>query len=88
MSQIFLWILYGLLVGIVAKVIMPGRDRGGVLRTLALGIAGALLGGWLADVLGLARGRDFVEFILAVLGGVVVLALFRAAAGRRRPRWL
>jgi uncharacterized membrane protein YeaQ/YmgE (transglycosylase-associated protein family) len=86
MNEIILWALYGLLVGVVAKLVMPGRDPGGVIVTIGLGIVGAVLGGWLDDAVGLSRGRAFVEFILAVIGGVVTLAAFRALGGRRR-RW-
>jgi len=77
------WILFGLFVGIVAKLLMPGRDPGGFIVTILLGIAGALLGGFLGRAAGLYREGDPVGFIMAVLGSIVVLVLYRLVA--RRP---
>ena len=76
------WILFGLIVGVVGKFLMPGRDPGGFVITILLGIAGALLGGFLGRVLGLYGDRDPVGFIMAVIGSIVLLVLYRMFAGR------
>lgn len=78
------WIVFGGLVGIVAKLLMPGRDPGGFIVTIVLGIVGALLGGYIGRALGIYRGDDPVGFVMAVIGSVVLLALYRVVA--RRPR--
>lgn len=84
--DILLWIVFGLVVGIVAKLIMPGRDPGGLIITIVLGVLGALLGGWLGRVIGLYREGEAAGFIMAVVGAVVLLALYRLAVpSRRRP---
>jgi uncharacterized membrane protein YeaQ/YmgE (transglycosylase-associated protein family) len=77
------WILFGLVVGIVARFLMPGRDPGGFVITIVLGIVGALLGGWLGRTVGWYREGDPVGFLMAVLGAIVLLALYRMFAGRR-----
>jgi uncharacterized membrane protein YeaQ/YmgE (transglycosylase-associated protein family) len=78
------WIVFGLIVGIVAKFVMPGRDPGGFIVTVLLGIAGALLGGYLGRVVGLYREGDPVGFVMAVVGSIAVLILYRVVAGRPR----
>jgi len=72
-----------LVVGIIAKLLMPGRDPGGFVITILLGIAGALLGGFLGRMLGFYREGDPVGFIMAVIGSIVLLLIYRALAGRR-----
>jgi uncharacterized membrane protein YeaQ/YmgE (transglycosylase-associated protein family) len=85
MMDIVLWILFGLVVGVVAKFIMPGRDPGGFVLTIVLGIVGAVVGGWLGRVLGLYRPGEVAGFIMAVVGAIVILALYRVvASGRSR----
>ena len=76
------WIFFGLIVGIVGKLLMPGRDPGGFIITILLGIAGALVGGFLGRMMGLYREGDPVGFIMAVLGSIILLVLYRAVAGR------
>jgi uncharacterized membrane protein YeaQ/YmgE (transglycosylase-associated protein family) len=76
------WILFGLVVGIVARFLMPGRDPGGFVITIVLGIVGALLGGWLGRSVGWYQEGDPVGFLMAVLGAIVLLALYRMFAGR------
>ena len=75
--DILLWIVFGLVVGIVAKFLMPGRDPGGMIITIVLGIVGAMLGGWLGRALGLYQPGEPAGFIMAVVGAIVVLALYR-----------
>src|SRR5207245_9998751 len=82
------WIVFGLIVGIVAKFVMPGRDPGGFIVTVLLGIAGALLGGYLGRAAGLYREGDPVGFIMAVVGAIAVLVLYDVLAGRARHAWL
>ncbi|HMH51040.1 MAG TPA: GlsB/YeaQ/YmgE family stress response membrane protein [Candidatus Acidoferrum sp.] len=75
--DILLWIVFGLVVGLVAKLLMPGRDPGGIIVTIVLGVVGALLGGWLGRVMDLYREGEATGFIMAVVGALVVLALYR-----------
>jgi uncharacterized membrane protein YeaQ/YmgE (transglycosylase-associated protein family) len=77
--DILLWIVFGLVVGIVAKLIMPGRDPGGIFITIVLGIVGAVAGGWVGRMMGLYREGEPVGFLMAVIGAVIVLALYRLA---------
>jgi len=72
-----MWILFGLVVGVVAKLLMPGRDPGGFIITILLGIAGALLGGWLGRAMGLYGPGEGAGFLMALLGSVVLLVLYR-----------
>lgn len=74
------WIVFGLVVGIVAKFLMPGRDPGGFIVTIALGIVGALLGGFLGRVAGLYAPGEPAGFFMALLGSVILLALYRMVA--------
>jgi uncharacterized membrane protein YeaQ/YmgE (transglycosylase-associated protein family) len=76
------WIIFGLVVGIVAKFLMPGRDPGGFIITILIGIAGALLGGYLGRAVGWYREGDPVGFVMAVLGSIILLALYRMLARR------
>ena len=78
------WILFGLVVGVVAKLLMPGRDPGGMIVTILLGIAGALVGGFLGRVLGWYREGDPVGFLMAVMGAILVLFVFRKLSGPPR----
>lgn len=78
------WIVFGLVVGALAKLVMPGRDPGGIVITILLGVAGALLGGWIGQALGLYRPEEPAGFLMAIVGAIVLLALYRMAVGRRR----
>lgn len=82
MLSIIGWILFGLVVGIVGKLLMPGRDPGGFIVTILLGIAGALLGGFVGRALGLYREGDPVGFVMAVIGAIILLAAYRFTFGR------
>lgn len=77
-------IIIGLLAGLVAKLLMPGRDPGGFIVTILLGMAGALLATWLGRALGLYGAGDSAGFIGAVIGAVVILVIYRMVVGRRR----
>jgi uncharacterized membrane protein YeaQ/YmgE (transglycosylase-associated protein family) len=78
------WIIFGLIVGIVAKFLMPGRDPGGFIVTALLGMVGAVVGGYLGRAVGWYGPADPVGFVMAVLGAIVLLAIYRLIA--RRPR--
>jgi uncharacterized membrane protein YeaQ/YmgE (transglycosylase-associated protein family) len=80
------WIIFGLVVGVVAKFLMPGRDPGGFVITAILGIVGAVLGGYLGRALGWYQVGEPAGFIVAVIGAIIVLAVYRALAGRRPLR--
>jgi len=77
------WIVFGLIVGIVAKLLMPGRDPGGFIVTMAIGIAGALVGGFLGRAVGWYGPNDTAGFLMSVLGAIVLLALYRMLFVRR-----
>ncbi len=80
------WIVFGLIAGVIAKLLMPGRDPGGCIITMLLGIAGAFVGGFLYRLL---TGREaFFQFdlgslVVAILGAIVILAIYRLVIGRR-----
>jgi uncharacterized membrane protein YeaQ/YmgE (transglycosylase-associated protein family) len=74
------WIVFGLIVGIIAKFLMPGRDPGGFIITTLLGIAGALVGGYLGRFLGLYGEGDQAGYIMAVIGSIVLLLIYRMAS--------
>ena len=71
------WIVFGLVVGIIAKLVMPGRDPGGFIVTALLGIAGALLGGFIGRFAGLYGPGDAAGFIMSTLGAVALLFAYR-----------
>lgn len=85
---IFAWILLGLLAGIIAKLLMPGKDPGGIIVTMLIGIAGGLLGGWLGKVIfGVDSIDGFFElstWIAAIVGSLILLAVFRLFARKNR----
>ena len=74
------WALFGLLAGLVAKLLMPGSDPGGCIITSLLGVAGALIGGFIAQALGFGGIGvwDWRSFVVAVLGSLLLLFLYRA----------
>jgi uncharacterized membrane protein YeaQ/YmgE (transglycosylase-associated protein family) len=82
----WLWvILIGLVIGAVAKLLMPGKDPGGFIITMLLGIAGSLVATWLGRVVGLYQEGQSAGFIMSVAGAVLLLALYRMIARRRSP---
>ncbi|EBV9767883.1 GlsB/YeaQ/YmgE family stress response membrane protein [Salmonella enterica subsp. enterica serovar Typhimurium var. 5-] len=77
---IMAWIVFGLIAGVIAKLLMPGRDGGGFILTCILGIVGAVVGGWLATMFGIGgsiSGFNLHSFLVAVVGAIVVLVIFR-----------
>lgn len=78
-----LWaIIIGLIVGALAKLIMPGRDPGGMIVTIVLGIAGALLASFLGRAMGWYTEGESAGFIASLIGAIALLAIYRAVKGR------
>ncbi len=80
------FVVLGLLAGIIAKAIMPGDDPGGIIVTTLIGIAGALLGGFLASALGVGELEEFFDlgtWLIAIAGSLLLLAIYRVVVGRR-----
>ena len=79
-----LWIVLGLVCGILAKVLLPGRDPGGLLVTILIGMAGAMLGGWISTQLGFGSvtGFNLSSVIIATGGALVLLIAYRVIRGR------
>lgn len=95
MIAIIGWIIFGLIAGLIAKAIMPGRDPGGAIVTILLGIAGAIIGGFVGQALfgygrtvndtgDLSQPGFLMSLVLAVVGAIVLLALYRLVKGRTR----
>ncbi len=81
--EVISWIFFGLIVGAIAKVLVPGRDPGGIIVTMLLGVAGALLGGWLGRSMGLYHTGEAAGWIMATIGAVILLLLYRVFARRQ-----
>jgi uncharacterized membrane protein YeaQ/YmgE (transglycosylase-associated protein family) len=77
------WILFGLVAGILAKLIMPGRDPGGFIVTILLGIAGAVVGGFIGQAIGLYQQGQAAGMIMSIIGAIVLLAIYRMVVGPR-----
>jgi uncharacterized membrane protein YeaQ/YmgE (transglycosylase-associated protein family) len=78
------WILFGAIVGLIAKLLHRGRDPGGCVVTILIGIAGSLLAGFLGRMLGWYREGEGAGFIVSVLGAILLLVLYRAFMERRQ----
>jgi uncharacterized membrane protein YeaQ/YmgE (transglycosylase-associated protein family) len=86
MGAIIGWIIFGLIAGAIAKLLMPGRDPGGFIVTILLGIAGAVIGGFIGRALWGSTGANdwsIGSFALAIVGAILLLALYRMFVGRR-----
>ena len=77
------WIVFGLIVGLIAKLLHPGRDPGGFVITMLLGIAGSLLGGFVGRALGLYREGEGAGLLMSVLGAILLLVLYNVFSRRR-----
>jgi uncharacterized membrane protein YeaQ/YmgE (transglycosylase-associated protein family) len=87
MGAIIGWIIFGVIAGAIAKLLMPGKDPGGFVVTILLGIAGAVVGGFIGRALWGSNGVNdwsFGSFALAIGGAIILLAIYRMIAGRRR----
>ena len=77
------WIVFGLVVGIIAKLVTPGRDPGGFIVTMLLGIAGALLGGFIGRAMGFYGPNEPAGWLMSIGGAILLLVLYRLVARRR-----
>ncbi len=83
--EILSWIIFGLVAGAVAKMLMPGRDPGGFIGTIVIGVVGAFVGGLIANMLGYGQvepGFNLKSFIFAVGGSIILLAVYRVVKGK------
>jgi uncharacterized membrane protein YeaQ/YmgE (transglycosylase-associated protein family) len=83
MMGILGWILFGLVVGAVAKLVMPGKDPGGIIVTMLLGIVGAVVGGFAGRAMGFYGPNEAAGFLMSLVGAVILLWLYRMFV--RRP---
>ncbi len=83
MMGILTWILFGLVVGVIAKLLMPGRDPGGFIVTILLGIAGALVGGFIGRAMGFYGPDQSAGWLMSILGAIILLAIYRMMVRRR-----
>ena len=86
LGALIFWIIVGLIAGALAKFIMPGDDPGGFIITILLGVAGAIVGGFLASLIGIGGGGTIWTIIIATIGAIILLAIYRAVAGGRAVR--
>lgn len=83
LSTIFGWILVGLVAGVAGKLVMPGKDPGGLVVTVLLGIAGALLAGYLGQALGFYGSNEPTSLVAATIGAVLLLVVYRLVMSAR-----
>ena len=77
------WIIFGLIVGIIAKLLHPGRDPGGFIVTIGIGILGSILGGFIGRAIGLYRQGQGAGILMSIIGAIILLVIYHAVAGRR-----
>jgi uncharacterized membrane protein YeaQ/YmgE (transglycosylase-associated protein family) len=82
MIAILSWIVFGLIVGALAKLVMPGNDPGGIIVTILLGIAGAIVGGMVGRAMGFYGPGQAAGYLMSIVGAIVLLALYRMVARR------
>jgi uncharacterized membrane protein YeaQ/YmgE (transglycosylase-associated protein family) len=82
MVGIIAWICFGLVVGVIAKLLMPGRDPGGFIVTILLGIAGALIGGFIGRAMGFYGPNQGAGWLMSILGAIVLLFIYRMMVRR------
>ena len=82
MIAVLSWIVFGLVVGIIAKLLMPGNDPGGFIVTVLLGIAGALVGGFVGRALGFYGPSEVAGYLMSIVGAIILLALYRMMTRR------
>jgi uncharacterized membrane protein YeaQ/YmgE (transglycosylase-associated protein family) len=85
-GAILAWIIIGLIAGALAKLIMPGDDPGGIIVTILIDIAGALVGGFLLSLIGVGEGGWIWTIIVATIGAIILLAIYRMLVGARTAR--
>lgn len=80
----YLWeAIIGVIVGALAKLIMPGKDPGGIIVTMLLGVAGSFLATWIGQLVGWYREGASAGFIMSVVGAIVILAIYRLLTGKK-----
>ena len=82
MIAIISWIVFGLIVGALAKLLMPGNDPGGFIVTILLGIAGAVVGGFVGRALGFYGADQTAGYLMSIVGAIVLLVIYRVATKR------
>jgi len=75
-------IIFGLVVGVIAKLLMPGKDPGGIIVTIVLGIVGSVVGRWLGQALGFYGPEDAAGFLMSLIGAIALLAIYRMVTKR------
>jgi uncharacterized membrane protein YeaQ/YmgE (transglycosylase-associated protein family) len=83
LGSLIFWIIVGGIAGALAKLIMPGDDPGGIIVTILLGIAGAIVAGFLASLIGIGGGGLIWSIIIATIGAIILLAIYRLIASNR-----
>ena len=82
--NLILFLLFGLIVGALARFIVPGREPGGWIVSILIGVAGSFIGGFLGRALGFYREGEPAGFVMSLLGAVLLVVAYHAIAGRRR----
>jgi uncharacterized membrane protein YeaQ/YmgE (transglycosylase-associated protein family) len=83
MYGVIAWVVFGLIVGVIAKLLMPGRDPGGFIVTILLGIAGAVLGGFLGRLLGFYEAGEPAGYLMSIVGAILLLLIYRKTLGAK-----
>ena len=78
------WIVFGLIVGVLAKFLMPGKDPGGIIVTILIGIAGSVIAGYVGQQLGWSQQGQPAGWIMSIVGAMVLLVIYRMVAGKKR----
>ncbi len=78
------WIVFGLIVGAIAKFLMPGKDPGGIIVTILIGIAGSVVAGYVGQQLGWYQPGQAAGWIMSIVGAMVLLVLYRMVAGKKK----
>ena len=82
----YLWLaIIGLVIGVIAKFMTPGRDPGGCIVTMLIGLVGSVLGAAIASALGMTSESGFTWFLMSVIGAIVLLLIYRLVIGRKKP---
>lgn len=83
MFGVISWIVFGLIVGAIAKLLMPGRDPGGFIVTMLLGIAGAVIGGFVGRALGFYGPNEGASYLMSIVGAILLLWIYRMMVSKR-----
>lgn len=85
MTGLLGWAIFGLIVGALAKLVMPGKDPGGIIVTMLLGIVGAVVGGLVGQAIGMYREGEPAGFVMSTIGAVILLYLYRVVRRKKTP---